>query len=1213
MSKQLIINSEPFVVNDNEYEKEYIEEFCNLNIYKNLGYHERIVSLINELSTLFTSFKTVFFYNITHGGYIPIKCADFYDKIYVKNESNNQHHIKTIKKNTNYYNLKNISIEKSYIKSDITIILDNIEEDILFDSKIVICHSKYLNKVDKPNYKLYYLSNTDLILFIHNEILNKFFEEFKYYIQSENYLHYDNLIHLAMIIKNGGDSLEHILRENLNIIDRWTILDTGSTDNTIDIIKKVLVGKKKGTLHQEPFINFRESRNRCLDLAGKKCKFIVTLDDTYIVKGPFRNFLNTIRGDQYSDSLSFYIQSDDVQYVSNRIIKSETNSRYIYTIHEVISPKNNTNVMVPIYLSYIHDFRSDYMQNRTMDRKKLDLKLLYDTIKEYPEDSRAYYYLGQTYNLLEEYELAYKNFIERMNHKDSGFYQEKIDAMFEAARIANFKLNKPWKECEELYFKAYNMDKSRPDSLYFIAIHYYLEARNGIDEYDNYKKAYDLFIVGFNLGYPLHSQYSLKPTLSYYFLPKFLTELCYMFNDYITGEKASDLFIDTITNKINDRIYKDIYNKTDENIVRSWSSIYKLLNIIPYQNLKNKVTENTLDKPYLCFLVDGGFQKWSGKDIKIKGIGGSETFIIEISKYVQKSGYYNVIVFCNCENSEIYEGVKYSPLIEFFNFIQVNHVDTCIVSRYTEYVPVCLNCDNIKNVYISLHDLVPDNSIIMPRNEKLKKIFCLSEWHTKYFTDMFPTLEDITKSFNYGIDIDMFDYNKKNIKKIPYKFIYSSFPTRGLLPLLQMWPKIVQKYPEATLHIHIDINNKWSNDTSPEIMAEIKNILSVKNKTIIYHGWTSKEELANNWMSSDIWFYPCTFLETFCLTALEAALSKTFVITRNFGSLPETVGERGVFLESTSLYDPYTTEWQSKALVELFNVLENKSLKEQLVGENYKWAKNMSWESRANMFIRELDPSYNPGDNLGNNLGDNPGDNPGDNLGNNLGDNPGDNLYIIKNVENRLNYAEMYNWTNDIPPNRGAYEQYIRILDYIKWKNTNKEINVLEIGTFTGTSIIKILEYLPNSRGSVIDLWEDYNEKITKINGNMEDNKNVNNIKNNNIENIFYNNIKIAGLNNIKVFKGESANILLDMISENKHRFDYIYLDSSHKLMDSYTDLVLSFNLLNKGGVIGIDDYLLNKQSLFDSPFFGVNYFLERFKDKIILLDKQYRVFIEKI
>jgi len=1184
MSKYLNINSEPFMVNECEYDINYIEEFCNLTIFKNLGEHERIISLINEMSTLFNNEKSISFYNITHGGYIPIKCADFYDKIYIKNEGDKQNNI-NIETNVNYYNTQNITFTKKIMKTNIIVVLEDIVNEVVFDANIIVCNLKHIKLKNKQKHELYYLSGTNLVILVDKKINLKFIDEFKYYIQNKNYLYYDNLIHLAMIIKNGGDSLENVLKQNLDFIDRWTILDTGSTDNTLDIIKKVLVGKKKGELHQEPFINFRESRNRCLDLAGKKCKFVITLDDTYIIKGSIRNFLNIVRGDQFSSSFSFYIESDDVQYTSNRIIKSDYDLRYIYRIHEVITPKNNTNVMVPLNRSYIFDYRSDYMENRTMTRKKLDLELLYSTIKEYPDDSRAYYYLGQTYNLLNEHEKAYENFVARMNHKDNGFFQEKLDAIFEAARIANFKLNKPWEVCEELYFKAYNIDKNRPDSLYYIAIHYYLEANSGINEYENYKKAYNLFKVGFDVGYPLNSQYSLKPTLSYYFLPKFLTELCYMFNDYVTGEKASELFIDTIKNKINEQIYKNIYNEADENIVRSWNSIYKILNIVPYNMLKNKVEENKFNKPYLCFLVDGGFgNKWSGKNIETTGVGGSETFIIEISKYIQKSGCYQVLVFCNTDKVEVYKDVTYIPLLEFFNFIQKNAIDSCVVSRYTEYVPICLECDNIKNVYISLHDLVVPSSIVIPRNNKLKRVFCLSDWHSNYFSGVFPTLKDITKTFNYGIDIDKFDYEKNNIKKIPYKFIYSSFPTRGLLPLLQMWPKIIEKYPQARLHIHSDVNNKWSNDNAPEIMAKIKNILSTKNDTIIYHGWTSKQELANNWLSSDIWFYPCTFLETFCLTALEAALTKTFVLSRNFGSLSETISDRGIFLESNEIYDPYSPEWQTRALVQLFNAIENKQLKEKLIERNYNWAKKMSWENRSNMFIKELNPDYKE--------------------------------QIVqqsthKNIDHRLNYAEMYNWTNDLPKDSESYEKYTRILDYIKWKNTNNEINVLEIGTFTGISIIKILEYLPNSKGNVIDRWKNYDEHNKSENITCES---LRTIENNDIENIFYSNIKAAGLsNNINVFKGDSANILQDMISENNIKFDFIYLDASHTLFDSYTDLILSFNLLNKGGILGIDDYTFNQDNIFESPFLGVNYFLEKFKDKITILDKSYRVFVEKI
>ena len=46
------------------------------------------------------------------------------------------------------------------------------------------------------------------------------------------------------------------------------------------------------------------------------------LDDTYIIKGNLRYFLNEVRGDQLSDSFTVYIQSNDVSYGSNRIIKN---------------------------------------------------------------------------------------------------------------------------------------------------------------------------------------------------------------------------------------------------------------------------------------------------------------------------------------------------------------------------------------------------------------------------------------------------------------------------------------------------------------------------------------------------------------------------------------------------------------------------------------------------------------------------------------------------------------------------------------------------------------------------------------------------------------------------------------------------------------------------------------------------------------------------
>jgi predicted O-methyltransferase YrrM len=95
----------------------------------------------------------------------------------------------------------------------------------------------------------------------------------------------------------------------------------------------------------------------------------------------------------------------------------------------------------------------------------------------------------------------------------------------------------------------------------------------------------------------------------------------------------------------------------------------------------------------------------------------------------------------------------------------------------------------------------------------------------------------------------------------------------------------------------------------------------------------------------------------------------------------------------------------------------------------------------------------------------------------------------------------------------------------------------------------------------------------------------------------------------IKVCKGDSANILFNNIGN----FDFIYVDGSHKLLDLHLDLILSFNILNKGGILGIDDYLYNKEDIFESPYEGVNHFLEKYKNRIKILLKEYRVFIEKL
>jgi hypothetical protein len=595
----------------------------------------------------------------------------------------------------------------------------------------------------------------------------------------------------------------------------------------------------------------------------------------------------------------------------------------------------------------------------------------------------------------------------------------------------------------------------------------------------------------------------------------------------------------------------------------SWYRIYEKLTI-PIEECIPKVPV----KPIFVFHADGGFNNWSGSSILTIGVGGSETYIIEHARYIQKSGLFDVYVFCNCLEEENFEGVIYKPLSEYYSFIKQNYIHTCIVSRYSEYLPVTFK-GWTENVYMVVHDLTP-TGIVIPVDKKLKKIFCLTEWHVDYFTQIFPSLKNITVPFYYGIDFNKFKNENITLKE-KYKFIYSSFPNRGLLQLLQIWPKIHKFQSKASLHIYADINGKWVNQVQGEMMMKIREMLktynaSENNMNIYYHGWVNKQVLAESWLTADIWFYPCTFMETFCLTALEAALTKTLVITNNLAALQNTVGHRGVVIKG----EPMETEWQEMALLKIKKYLdpENIHLKNELIERNYEWASKLSWASQANKLLNE---------------------------------------HIL---EEKLEYKGMYNWTNDLP--FGHKKSFLEVIDYFnnnytKVKN-GETIKVLEVGTYAGISLINIIKLIPNSVGFGVDRWSNYIEGDTNKKVDILDN-----IDELEVEASFYKNIAVEGLEErIHGIKGDSYEVLFEMITEGK-QFDFIYVDGSHKAFDCYSDLILSLKLLSKGGILAIDDYLYNKEgAVVDSPFEGVNHFLNKFQKDFKILHKGYRVFLQK-
>jgi hypothetical protein len=742
---------------------------------------------------------------------------------------------------------------------------------------------------------------------VDTSVLSEFANDFKFHIKGD-ILKWDNLVNICIMVKNAGDDFKSVLEANIPFLDRLTVLDTGSTDNTINIVKEILK-TVPGDLYEEPFVNFRDSRNRLLELAGDICCFNIMLDDTYVLHGNLRNILHLFRGDDVATSYSLIIKDPEIMYSSNRITRPHLNLKYVNTIHEIIQKENNDyNIEIPYDIAYIEDKVSDYMMTRTKSRKELDLVLLNQELEEKPGDSRTLYYLGMTYVYQEKWQKAF-DLLKISSSTEGAFEHEVQDALYYMAVIAHLKLKWAWKDCLDLYIKCYNFNTTRADTLYFIGEHYIKE--------NNLELAWMFIKHAYDTGFPRITM-SVRKDIYNYHIPKTLAQLCYNKKQYRLGEECC--------RKVRE-------NHVNDELVNNWLKIYSLINANEASRL-SQTTKSKIERS-VVFVSPGGWDKWNGETLYKTGLGGSESFSIRYGETLAKMGY-QVWVYCMCDTSTTWNNVFYIPLDLYTDHISKYSFDVCIINRYHEYIPVTL-INNAPKVYFVLHD-IPSEFNIIPMN--ISNIFCISNFHKNLFNDCYGSLEHKSDVVSYGIDTESFPVKNK----VPYMFIFPSFPNRGLLPLLQMFPRIVKRFPMARLHIFCDLGHPWTLKYYKCVIDEIKVLLSEQKETVINHGWVNRGELREYWSKAHVWLYPCTFVETCCLTAYEAAASKTLIVSNHLGALVESVGDRGVIIKG----DPMTLEWQNEAFDKLCDNIDNT----ELIERNFSWAQTKSFENVVGDFCK---------------------------------------------------------------------------------------------------------------------------------------------------------------------------------------------------------------------------------------------------------------------
>jgi tetratricopeptide (TPR) repeat protein len=268
---------------------------------------------------------------------------------------------------------------------------------------------------------------------------------------------------LNMIVKNESKIIKRLFESVLPVIDTYCICDTGSTDNTVELIKEFFDSKNiKGSVVFEPFKDFAHNRNFALQSCLGLSDFILLLDADMVLN--VRNFNKKLLNEY--DVCNILQGNENFYYQNTRILKNNGLFSYVGVTHEYISTPNGTRTLS---LKKDELFISDLGDGGCKsDKFERDVRLLEGAIKLEPNHDRYHFYLANSYLDLGNTEKAIENYEKRI--KIGGWDQEVWYSYYKLGHCHKKMGN--IEKAINAWMDGYNFLPQRIENLYEIVYHY---------------------------------------------------------------------------------------------------------------------------------------------------------------------------------------------------------------------------------------------------------------------------------------------------------------------------------------------------------------------------------------------------------------------------------------------------------------------------------------------------------------------------------------------------------------------------------------------------------------------------------------------------------------------------------------------------------------------------------------------------------------------
>jgi len=289
-----------------------------------------------------------------------------------------------------------------------------------------------------------------------------------------------------MIVKNESKIITRLFDSVVDIIDSYCICDTGSTDNTVELIKTYFESKQiPGRVVFEPFKNFEHNRTFALDACenNPEIDFILLMDaDMVLVKGPefdldrFKQHLNK------ADVFHLFQGSERFSYKNVRIVKNNMKIKYWGVTHEVINTPDGTKYdQFDRNILFIDDIGDG---GAKADKFERDIRLLTQGLVEKPNNDRYTFYLANSYRDHGDKEKAIEMYKKRI--EIGGWFDEVWHSYFSIGRC--YKSLGNMDSAIAYWMLAYDYFPKRLENIYEIINHYRCESKHKL-AYEFYKIA----------------------------------------------------------------------------------------------------------------------------------------------------------------------------------------------------------------------------------------------------------------------------------------------------------------------------------------------------------------------------------------------------------------------------------------------------------------------------------------------------------------------------------------------------------------------------------------------------------------------------------------------------------------------------------------------------------------------------------------------------